>query len=88
MSKKNKPETTPFIPILLNFDQLSNPVGYVDLTDERCVLKLNPKQKVTVADIQSGAVALAPSYIISKEKDGIVLEAVLDSFSLITRKAE
>ena len=81
-----KPEQVAFIPILLNFDQASNPIGYVDLADERCVLKLNPKQKVLLEDINSGKSVFAPSYIVSKEKDGIVIEVVLDSFSLITRK--
>ena len=68
-----------------NFDYSSNPIGYVDL-EGGITLKLNPKEQIKAKDITSGKVAFAPSYIISKEKDGIVQEVIVNDFSLIQTK--
>lgn len=65
---------------------MSNPVGYADLSDERCILKLNEKEKITVDEVNSSQKVFAPSYIITKEKNGIVTEITVDSFSLITKR--
>jgi len=74
------------MPILQNFDYKSNPVGYVDFTDDSIILKVNAKEKVRAEDINSGKVVFAPSYVVTKEKDGIALEVTVDSFSLVTSK--
>jgi hypothetical protein len=55
------------------------------LTDERCVLKLNTKEKVTVEDINTGKIMFAPTYIVSKVDGDIVKEIVIDSFSLLKK---
>ena len=74
---------TAFIPLLRNFDERS-PIGYVDVTEKNVVLKVNTDvEKIKVEDINTGKVAFAPSYIVTDEKDGLVTELVLDSFSLV-----
>lgn len=77
---------TPFIIINRNFDSSSNPIGFVDLDDGNIRLKVNPKEKVTVDDINKGKFAFAPSYLVSKETNGIVEEVLVDSFSLVKTK--
>lgn len=86
MKKQNGPKLTQFMPILRDFDYASNPVGFVDLADERITLKVNAKEKVTTDDINSGKAVFAPSYIVTKDDNGIVQEIVVDSFSLLIRK--
>lgn len=86
----SKPKVTSFIPILLNFDQSSNPIGYVDVETGQIVLKVNSDIcPVSQEDVSTGKAAFAPSYIITKaDKKGNVQEIVVDSFSLITQKHE
>ena len=77
---------TAFIPLLRSFDE-SSPIGYVDVTDENVILKVNTKvEKIKVEDINAGKFAFAPSYIVTGEKDGFVTEIALDSFSLVALK--
>ena len=74
---------TAFIPLLRNFNE-REPIGYVDVTEKNVTLKLNVNvEKVKVEDINTGKYAFAPSYIVTGEKDGLVTELVLDSFSLV-----
>ena len=78
-----KPKLTQFMPILQNFDYKSNPVGYVDFSNETITLKVDPKHKIKADDVNAGKTVFAPSYIITKQIEGNVTEIVVDSFSLI-----
>ena len=74
---------TAFIPLLRNFNE-REPIGYVDVTEKNVTLKINTDvEKVKAEDINTGKLAFAPSYIVTGEKDGLVTELVLDSFSLV-----
>lgn len=72
-----------FIPIHRGFNYASNPIGYVDLSGEEIVLKFNDKADISAEDVNSGLSLFAPSYLITKEKDGTVKEIRVESFSLV-----
>lgn len=76
------PDLESFIPIVLEHNLASNPLGFVEHSNGRVVMKMSKDANVTVEDINTMNRVFAPAYVVTKEKDGVVLECELLAMSL------
>lgn len=71
------------IPIVYGHDYATNsPIGIVKSEKGRVIMKLRENAGITLEDINTTNKVFAPSYVVTKEKNGIVLEVELVAMSL------
>jgi len=72
-------------PIIWGHDLKSRPIGVMKMVEGRIMFVLRESANIKVEDINTIALAFAPQYMISKEKNGIVLEIELFAISLLNK---
>lgn len=73
------------IPISWGHNHTQLPIGRMVERDGKQILEFMPEAKVSVDAINRINGQLAPSYIITKEKDGVVLECELIAFAVVPK---